>query len=64
MSVAAKERGLTLVWRKAPERQLRFVLAEAGKPTPGARQRKNGVKPAPAQPELAAAGRKGRRKKE
>ena len=39
MSVAAKERGLTLVWRKAPEGQLRFVLAEEGKPAPGSRRR-------------------------
>ncbi len=66
MSVAAKERGLTLVWRKAPDRQLRFDLAEEGKPAPGARQRKNGAKPAPAAEPTApatASGRKGRGKK-
>ena len=70
MSVAAKERGVTLVWRKAPERQLRFVLAEEGKPAPGSRQRKNGAnaarengaQAAPAAP-AATNGRKGRGKK-
>ena len=40
MSIAAKERGYQLTWRKAPEGQLRFVLAEPGQPTPGGRPRR------------------------
>ena len=44
LSVAAKQRGFTLVWRKAPERQLRFVLAEEGKPAPGSRRRQAGAR--------------------
>jgi hypothetical protein len=56
---AARERGQKLVWRKAPESQLKFVLAEPGAPVPGARQRRK-VTPAPAPvPEPV---RKGRRK--
>ena len=45
MSVAAKERGLKLVWRKAPDGQLRFVLAEEGQPAPGSRRRQAGARP-------------------
>jgi hypothetical protein len=37
---AAKARGRTLVWRKAPAGQLRFVLAEPDGPVPGARRRR------------------------
>ena len=40
MSVAAKERGFQLTWRKAPEGRLRFVLAAPGQPAPGARARR------------------------
>jgi hypothetical protein len=40
MSIAAKDRGFQLTWRKAPEGQLRFVLAEPGQPTPGGRPRR------------------------
>ena len=40
LSVAAKERGLELVWRTAPAGQLRFVLAEPGRPRPGGRPRR------------------------
>ena len=39
MSVAAKQQGLELTWRKAPEGQLRFVLAEPGQPRPDGRRR-------------------------
>jgi hypothetical protein len=37
---AAKERGRILVWRKAPARELRFVLAEPEGLIPGARRRR------------------------
>ena len=40
MSIAAKERGYQLTWRKAPEQQLRFVLAAAGEAPPDARRRR------------------------
>ena len=40
MSIAAKERGFQLIWRKAQDGQLRFVLAEPGQPTPGGRPRR------------------------
>ena len=41
LTVAAKERGYDLVWRRAPEGQLRFVLAEAGQRPPDARRRRS-----------------------
>ncbi len=56
ISVAAKEQGYTLIWRTAPDRRLRFVLAKPGEPIPGGRKRAN---PAPAKP---ATGGRGRRK--
>src|SRR5215203_4522483 len=37
---AAKERGRALVWRKAPDGELKFVLAEPDGPVPGARRRR------------------------
>ena len=40
MSIAAKGRGYQLTWRKAPEGQLRFVLAAAGEAPPDARRRR------------------------
>lgn len=40
LSIAAKEWGYDLVWRKAPEGQLRFVLAEVGQRPPDARHRR------------------------
>ena len=41
LSLAAKQQGYGLTWRRAAApRQLRFVLAEAGQPTPGGRQRR------------------------
>ena len=40
MSVAAKQRGYELVWRKSQNGQLRFVLAEPGQPRPGGRPRR------------------------
>ena len=41
LTVAAKERGYDLVWRKAPHGHLRFVLAEAGQRPPDARRRRS-----------------------
>ena len=40
MSLAAKERGYELTWRRAPERSLRFVLARPGEARPGGRPRR------------------------
>ena len=40
MSIAAKERGYQLIWRKAPEGQLRFVLAAPGEASPDGRRRR------------------------
>jgi hypothetical protein len=36
---AAKERGYELTWRKAPDGELRFVLARPGEARPGGRPR-------------------------
>ncbi len=58
MSLAAKHQGYQLIWRTAPERKLRFVLATPGAPVPGGRKRAD----APPVPAKAAAGGKGRRK--
>ncbi len=60
LSVAAKDQGYKLVWRTAPERKLRFVLAKPGEPVPGGRQRA-AAPPAPAVATPAPAGR-GRRR--
>ena len=40
MSIAAKERDYQLTWRKAPEGQLRFVLAAPGEAPPDGRRRR------------------------
>ncbi len=56
LSVAAKHHGYTLVWRTAPERKLRFVLATPGEPVPGGRPRRQ------PEAEKPAAGGRGRRK--
>ncbi len=40
MSIAAKDRGFQLLWRKAPEGQLRFVLAAPGEAPPDGRRRR------------------------
>jgi hypothetical protein len=57
---AAKQRGRTLVWRKAQDGQLRFVLAEPGAPAPGSRKRRAPAAPPPP-PAPVAAKRGGRR---
>jgi hypothetical protein len=38
-TAAAKELGLKLTWRKAPEGRLKYVLSGEGEPVPGARKR-------------------------
>lgn len=40
LSLAAKQRGFKLTWRKAPAGQLRFVLSAPGQPAPGGRRRR------------------------
>src|SRR5262245_1164126 len=40
MSGAAKQRGVTLRWRRSEPRELRFALAPEGQPLPGARKRR------------------------
>ncbi len=40
LSVAAKERGYELTWRKSGPGMLRFVVAAPGQPRPGARKRR------------------------
>ncbi len=40
MSIAAKERGYALTWRKPQDGQLKFVLAQPGQPVPGSRKRR------------------------
>ena len=40
LSVAAKQRGLKLTWRKSPQGRLRFVLSEEGAPPPDGRKRR------------------------
>ena len=49
MSIAAQQRGLDLTWRKAPEGQLRFVLAASGQRPPDARTRRAPAEPQPEQ---------------
>ncbi len=42
LSLAAKQRGYKLTWRKSPRGQLRFVLSSPGEPAPGGRRRRGG----------------------
>lgn len=41
LSIAAKELGTKVTWRKAEDGVLRFVLSEPGQPVPGGRARRN-----------------------
>ncbi len=41
LSIAAKEAGTTLIWRKSQDGTLRFVLTEEGTPAPGSRTRRD-----------------------
>jgi len=40
LSLAAKQKGMKLTWRKSPPGQLRFVLSAPGQAAPGGRRRK------------------------
>ncbi len=57
LSIAAKQQGYKLQWRKAGPGELRFVLAEDGQPMPGSRKRREQPTPAEA-PAKAARGRR------
>ncbi len=57
LSIAAKQQGYKLQWRKSGAGELRFVLAQDGQPLPGSRKRRE--PPAPA--EAPAPARRGRR---
>jgi hypothetical protein len=59
LSMAAKELGYHLTWRKGREQELRFVLAKPGEPVPGSRKRRAKVEPPI---ETPAPVRRGRRK--
>ena len=43
LSIAAKQVGMKVTWRKADDGLLRFVLSEPGGPVPGGRQRNRGA---------------------
>ncbi len=58
LSIAAKQQGYKLTWRKSQPGELRFVLAQDGQPTPGSRKRRE--RPAPAEAPVPA--QRGRRK--
>lgn len=40
LSLAAKQQGLSLAWRKSPPGELRFVLYRPGQQAPGGRRRR------------------------
>ena len=58
LSIAAKQQGYKLTWRKSGPGELRFVLGQDGQPMPGSRKRRE--QPAPAETPAPAA--RGRRK--
>ncbi len=41
LSLAAKQRGYKLTWRKSPKGQLRFVISPPGEQAPGGRRRRS-----------------------
>ncbi len=41
LSLAAKQRGYHLTWRKSPPGELRFVLSHPGQAAPGGRRRRS-----------------------
>ena len=61
LSLAAKERGLKLTWRKSDAGELRFVLSGEGEPTPGGRPRRRAEEAAAPEPEPEP--RNGRRRR-
>ena len=48
LSIAAKQQGYKLQWRKSGPGELRFVLAQDGQPMPGSRKRREPPAEAPA----------------
>jgi hypothetical protein len=58
LSLAAKEKGYKLTWRKAPDSMLKFVLSKEGEVPPGGRRKKDA---APTEP-TEQSPRRGRRK--
>ncbi len=59
LSIAAKQQGYKLQWRKSQPGELRFVLAQDGQPMPGSRTRRKTPAPAPAPANAARGRRKG-----
>ena len=59
LSIAAKQQGYKLTWRKSSPGELRFVLAQDGQPAPGSRKRRERPDPVEALPPAA----RGRRKR-
>lgn len=49
LSIAAKEKGYILVWRKSNDGHLRFVLHREGEPVPGGRKKKEPTSEEPSQ---------------
>lgn len=43
LSIAAKQQGMKLTWRKADDGTLKFVLNKPGEPVPGSRARRQPV---------------------
>jgi hypothetical protein len=69
LSLAAKEKKLTLTWRKAPDGKLKFVLSPEGERAPGGRRRREvaetpveAPEAAPAEATEATPSRRGRRR--
>ena len=59
LSIAAKQQGYRLQWRKSGSGELRFVLAQDGQPMPGSRKRREQPASAPAPTKAARGRRKG-----
>ena len=59
LSIAAKQQGYKLQWRKSRPGELRFVLAQDGQPMPGSRKRREQSAPAAAPANAARGRRKG-----
>ncbi len=59
LSVAARQQGYKLQWRKSGAGELRFVLAQDGQPMPGSRKRREQPAPTPAPAKAARGRRKG-----
>ena len=62
LSLAAKERGLKLTWRRSDAGELRFVLSGEGEPTPGGRPRRRPAEATAPEPEPAPTNGRRRRR--